>query len=278
MDLAAPSIDAESLASVLSEIAEAASETFELQEVFDRVATSVRRVIPFDHMGVVRILDGEWAVKHATTLGAACGAGSEAGAAERRSGPPSEEPSCTEPRPLTSWSPRLRPRPGSIARIDDAKTQLDPAFPGDAEILKAGVRSTLWEPFRTGGAFSGGVWLSSYRSHAFADEHQEMLRPIAALLGSAVEHWRIWDVERRRRHGAASSHHLFGHAILASGPGLAVGRSQGRPQLLSPGALTLRLGGYGSRDPTRRPRRSDALARAACRGGSDCRGVPGACR
>src|SRR5436309_4687728 len=127
MDLAAPSIDAESLASVLSEIAEAASETFELQEVFDRVATSVRRAIPFDHMGVVRILDGEWAVKHATTLGAACGAGSEAGAG--RSGPPSEEPSCTEPRPLTSWSPRLRPRPGSIARIDDAKTQLDPAFP-----------------------------------------------------------------------------------------------------------------------------------------------------
>src|SRR4030095_15352905 len=29
--------------------------------------------------------------------------------------------------------------------------------------------------------------------------HQEALRPIAALLGSAVEHWRIWDAERRRR-------------------------------------------------------------------------------
>jgi len=62
-------IDAPSVTGVLSEIAETASETLDLQEVFDRVATSVRRVIPFDHMGVVRILDGEWAVKHATTLG-----------------------------------------------------------------------------------------------------------------------------------------------------------------------------------------------------------------
>src|SRR5439155_7132121 len=26
-----------------------------------------------------------------------------------------------------------------------------------------------------------------------------MLRPIAALLGSAVEHWQIWDTERRRQ-------------------------------------------------------------------------------
>ena len=47
--------------------------------------------------------------------------------------------------------------------------------------------------------WSGGVWLSAHRPYAFSDEHQEFLRPIAALLGSAVEHWRIWDAERRRR-------------------------------------------------------------------------------
>ena len=61
------------------------------------------------------------------------------------------------------------------------------------------MRSSLWEPFRIGGGFGGGVWLSSYQPHAFTAEHQEVLRPIAALLGSAVEHWRIWDAERRRR-------------------------------------------------------------------------------
>jgi len=175
-------MDPQSVVGVLSEIAETASETLELQEVFNRVAASVRRLIPFDNMGVVRILDEEWGVLHATTVDC-----------------PDRGPECSQPWPLTSWSPRLRPRPGPIQRIDDAEVELDPAFPGDAGILKVGVRSTLWEPFRPGESFSGGVWLCAYRSHAFTDEHQQTLGPIAALLGSAVQHWKIWDAERRRR-------------------------------------------------------------------------------
>jgi transcriptional regulator with GAF, ATPase, and Fis domain len=171
-----------SVGDVLAEIAESASETLELQEVFDRVATSIRELIPFDNMGVVRILDGERAVMHATTVPCA-----------------KHHPECSGPAPLTSWSPRLRPRPGPIPRVDDAESELDPAFPADAGILRGGVRSSLWEPFHLRQSFIGGVWLSAYRPHAFTDEHQEALRPIAALLGSAVEHWRIWDAERRRR-------------------------------------------------------------------------------
>ena len=184
-----------SVGTILSEIAAIASETLQLQDVFDRVATSVRQVIPFDHMGVVRIVEGEWAFKHATTFNAGCPAGSEPG----RPGfgcPPGTAPT---PCSLSMWSPRMRPRPSAIRRIDDAPRELDPSFPGDAEILKRGVRSTLWAPFKTGDTFGGGVWISSFRPHAFTDEHQEALRPIAALLGAAVEHWRIWDVERRRR-------------------------------------------------------------------------------
>jgi transcriptional regulator with GAF, ATPase, and Fis domain len=69
----------------------------------------------------------------------------------------------------------------------------------DARLLEVGLGSGLWEPFRRGKTFAGGVWLCSTATHAFNDEHQEILRPIAALLGSAVEHWRIWDAERRRR-------------------------------------------------------------------------------
>jgi DNA-binding NtrC family response regulator len=47
----ATAVDPGSLSGVLAEIAETASETLELQEVFDRVATAVRRLIPFDNMG-----------------------------------------------------------------------------------------------------------------------------------------------------------------------------------------------------------------------------------
>ncbi len=170
-----------SLSEVLAEIAETAAETLELQEVFERVAESIRRLIPFDNMGVVRIVGGDRAVLHATTVPCA-----------------QHTPECFEPEPLDSWSPRLRPRPGPIARVEDAEVELDPAFVVDAMVLSKGVRSSMWEPFRMAESFYGGVWLSAFRPGAFNDEHQEMLRPIAALLGSAVEHWRIWDAERRR--------------------------------------------------------------------------------
>ena len=176
--------DPNSLSSVLAEVAGLASETLELQAVFERVATAIRRIIPLDSMGVVRILEGQWAVLHAATL--PCGGSGE-------------DCDCGEPEPLTSWSPRLRPRPGAIPRVRDAALELNPQFPLDAIIIEAGVRSSMWEPFRLGDGFRGGVWVSSFAPDVFTDAHEELLRPIAALLGSAVEHWRIWDAERRRR-------------------------------------------------------------------------------
>lgn len=174
-----PSPKAEAVASVLARIAEIASETLELQTVFERVAAAVRELIPFENMGVVRIIDDERAILHASTV------------------PCKTSVECSGPIALTSWSPRMRPRSGPNPRIEDAETEFDPSFPMDARALEGGVRSALWEPFRSE-ALRGGVWLCSYRPHAYTDAHQEVLRPIAALLGSAVEHWRIWDVERRR--------------------------------------------------------------------------------
>jgi len=174
-------MDPRTAARVLTELAETASETLELQDVIGRVAASVRKIIPFDNMGVVRIVDGDRAVVHATTI-------------------PCFDPSeMSRPCALTDWSPRLRPHDGPRPRIDDTLQELDPGFPIDRNIISGGVRSALWEPFRSGKIFTGGVWLCSNEPYAYTDEHQDALRPIAALLGSAVEHWRLWDAERRRR-------------------------------------------------------------------------------
>jgi len=189
-----PALDQASLASVLAEVADTAAETLELHEVFDRVATAIRRLIPLDHMGVVRILDGQWAVLHATTV--PCQPEPPIHEVGKPRCPMGE---CTPPEPLESWSPRLRPRPGAIPRIDDAAKELDASFPCDRRLIDKGVRSTMWEPFRVGETLRGGVWVSSFSPRAFTSAHQEALRPLAALLGSAVEHWRIWDLERRRR-------------------------------------------------------------------------------
>src|SRR6266511_2662345 len=197
MTIAYPTLDPQTVAGVLSEIAETASETLELQDVFGRIAASVRRVIPLDHMGVVRILDGGDAVKHASTFG--LWAAWRVGSAAEDLSHGGENCPAMRPCSLAAWSPRIRPRPGDIRRVDDTLLELDPSFEGDARILASGARSTLWAPFRAGGPFTGGVWLSAFRPHAFTEEHQHTLRPIAALLGTAVEHWKIWDGERRRR-------------------------------------------------------------------------------
>jgi transcriptional regulator with GAF, ATPase, and Fis domain len=167
---------------VLSEIAETASETLELQDVFERVAASVRELIPFDQMGVMRVVDGDRAVLHAATF------------------LDGEDRECVgHPCAFEEFSPRVRPHPGPKPRINDATTELDPSFPMDARILEGGTRSSMWQPFFSGDVFTGGVWIDSNRPNAFEDQHEQVLRPIAALLGSAVEHWRIWDAERSRR-------------------------------------------------------------------------------
>src|SRR5262245_344839 len=176
------SSDSPSLAAVLSEIAEIASETLDLQDVLGRIGACVRRVIPFENMAVVRMLEGNRAVLHATTADHA-----------------HHHQDCFDPMPLTAWSPRWRPRAGPMRKLDDARTELDPSFPMDAKVLAGGLTSGLWEPFRRGKDFTGGVWLCSHSARSFEPEHQVMLKPIAALLGSAVEHWRIWDAERHRQ-------------------------------------------------------------------------------
>src|SRR5437773_11416105 len=130
MGLAVSTIDAQSVASVLADIAEIASETLELQDAFDRVAAAIRELIPFDNMGVVRIVDGERAVLHASTV-------------------PCTGPECAEPIPLTSWSPRMRPRPAPNPIIRDAQIEFDTTFHFDSNVLVGGVRSDMRATFRS---------------------------------------------------------------------------------------------------------------------------------
>ena len=124
------------MAIVLSEIAATASETLELDQVFDRLAASVRKLIACDHMSVVRIVAGERAVVHATT-------------------DPRRFPGASARElPLAAWSPRWRPQPELPTRVEDAEQELDTSFPLDQEALEQGLGSALWEPFRQGSASS----------------------------------------------------------------------------------------------------------------------------
>src|SRR5262245_18003660 len=143
------SVDDNSVAGVLSEIVDITSEALALPEIIGRVACSLRKLIVFQDMSVIRIVDGERACLYGPDRRAEVA--------------------------LSCWSPKWRPR-SSPFRIGEARTELDPAFPMDAEALNSGLESGIWEPFPRGTDVLGGVWLSANITQAFDERHQEVLK------------------------------------------------------------------------------------------------------
>jgi GAF domain-containing protein len=168
---------------VLRQIAQVVSRTLELREVFAYVAEVASSVVPFDKLSVVRYK---------------CG-----GELERYSfsGHDGKEPDPHITIRLEDFSPAIRPFPCKVRRFDDLDGVLDPSFLMDRKFHEAGMRSGLMVPLVRCEAQSGYVAAVSRRPHAFTDEHELALLAIADLLGLALEHERLWnlDAERRRR-------------------------------------------------------------------------------
>jgi transcriptional regulator with GAF, ATPase, and Fis domain len=182
------SLDPDPLAAALSRIAHVVSETLELKEVFARVAEAAATVLPFDTMGVTRSESPDTMKVYAV-------AGSITPADTARVAR------------LSDFSPAIRPQVAGSGVIEDAARLLDPAFPMDRDILQRGVRSILRAPLFRGGQLAGTCWFTSNRPGVFTAEHESAARPIADLLGLALEHERLWSLEaaRRRRLDAIDS-------------------------------------------------------------------------
>ena len=184
----AASMEADPLSAALSRIAHVVSETLELKEVFAQVAEAAANVLPFDAIGVSRLETPETMRLYAV-------AGDFV----------AEEPAPTVR--LSDFSPALRPQITSSGLIADAVSHLDPAFPMDRRILERGVRSVLRADLFRGGVPSGTLWFTSAKPGVFTAEHEAAARPIADLVGLALEHERLWSLEgaRRRRLDAIDS-------------------------------------------------------------------------
>jgi len=166
--------------SVLSRIARVVATTLELKEVFARVAEAAAAVLPFDVI-IVERLEGPDTLKLYSFAGGAL------------QGPDTAR--------LADFSPALRPPSRCAQRIDDLDQVLDPAFPADRAVREQGWRSSLVAPVLRRKEVAGFVWLGSRRPRAFTADHEAALCPIADLVGLALEHERLWnlDAERRRR-------------------------------------------------------------------------------
>jgi transcriptional regulator with GAF, ATPase, and Fis domain len=173
----------------LSRVARIVSGTLELKEVFAQVAETTREVVPFETMGVCRVVH-----LNALRLYAIHGDSIKA------ESDPNDEVRFED------FSPAIRP--GVTARrMDDARQGLDASFPMDQEILESGARSLLCAPLMSGKRLAGQVWFTSSQPGVFFERHERAVTAIADILSLSLEHERLWglDASRRRRLDAIDS-------------------------------------------------------------------------
>jgi transcriptional regulator with GAF, ATPase, and Fis domain len=165
---------------VVAAVARLLGETLELRQVFARVAEAALGALAFDRMNVLLLVDAD-TVRHYAVAGTS---------AERHG---EEEGRLVQ---RDDCSPRL----WDALDVDrlDAERELDPAYARDREILAAGTRSIIRARLRSGGRTLGAVAFFSRRPQAFTSEDETVVEALADLLAAALEHERLWTIERER--------------------------------------------------------------------------------
>ena len=166
------------LPAALARIVRAVSGSLELKDVIADVADAARTILPFDVMAVGRVTDPDGFTVHAIT-------------------------GTTQDLPRDfrneDQSPAIRVRPGMVVRIDDIERDLDPDYEFDRMLQERHLRSGLRAALARGEQLTGAVSFWSLRPGVFMAEHEEMVRPIAGLMGMALEHERLFSLEATRR-------------------------------------------------------------------------------
>ncbi len=167
-------------------VARLIGETLELRQVFARVAEAALGALVFDRMGVL-LFEGADTLRHyAVAVTTADGAGDEEGQLRRRD----------------DFSPRVR-REFVVDRIDTER-ELDPAYPRDREILDSGIRSIIRGALRSGGRLLCILVFYSRRPEAFTSEDEPVVEALSDLVAAALEHERLFAIERERSRRAVA--------------------------------------------------------------------------
>jgi transcriptional regulator with GAF, ATPase, and Fis domain len=161
-------------------VARLIGETLELRQVFARVAEAALGAFAFERMGVL-LLDGADGLRHYAV-------------AVTTEGSPGDEEGKVRPR--DDCSPRLW-REFVVDRVDTER-ELDPAYPRDREILDSGIRSIIRGVLSSGGRTLGILAFYSREPEAFTSEDEPVVAALADLVAAALEHERLWTIERER--------------------------------------------------------------------------------
>jgi len=171
------------LVPVLSEIARVASESLDLDVVFQRIAAAAARVLAFDAMTVT--------YNHESTgISLYTIAGPTLNEEDRRS--------YARHVPRNEYSPglwALLTRPGPTVDLFEV---LDTSFPRDRSLKEAKIRSMLRVPL-AGSSRGGYLSLLSLKAGAYTAEDEGLFQPIADVVAMAFEHERLAADEKARR-------------------------------------------------------------------------------
>jgi transcriptional regulator with GAF, ATPase, and Fis domain len=171
------------LVAVLSEIARVASETLDLDVVFQRISAAAARVLAFDAMTVTYHREDEGFSLYTI-------AGPTLNDEERRA--------YARQIPRKDYSPALWSFLTRGGRTDDLSSVLDPSFQRDRSLRDAKIRSMLRVPL-AGSSRGGYLSLLSLKPGAYTAQDEELLRPIADVVAMAFEHERLAADEKDRR-------------------------------------------------------------------------------
>ncbi|HEX5854437.1 MAG TPA: sigma 54-interacting transcriptional regulator [Thermoanaerobaculia bacterium] len=171
------------LVPVLSEIARVASETLDLDVVFQRISAAAARVLAFDAMTVTYHREDEGFSLYTI-------AGPTLNDEERRA--------YARQIPRKDYSPALWGFLTRGGRTDDLFSLLDPSFQRDRSLRDAKIRSMLRVPL-AGSSRGGYLSLLSLKPGAYTAQDEEVLRPIADVVAMAFEHERLAADEKERR-------------------------------------------------------------------------------
>ncbi|HXI02251.1 MAG TPA: GAF domain-containing protein, partial [Candidatus Saccharimonadales bacterium] len=160
-----------------------ASGTVALGDLFGRIASTLRRTIPFETAELSLLQEGQ------TVRTLTVGPGLEGSSGDRIGS-------------RAHYSVRLWPEAGAAPVIlRDPGGELDPSRAEDRRLIEAGARSILALPLAFEQRPAGLLCLTSRTKGVFGEAHAAMLAPIADLIAVAAEHERLWDLERaRQRH------------------------------------------------------------------------------
>lgn len=171
-------MDRDPVMTAMGRIARIVSETLQLRDVLVRVAAEASAVLPLDGMSIARIEDSGALTFYSHTK---------------------DIPDTFRAITFEDFSPSLRPRLDGVMRVKDVKALADSSFYVDGEMKKRDARALMAAPLRRGEQTVGFVGVDSRRIGAFTAQHEAILLSVADVLGLALEHERLWNLDLVRR-------------------------------------------------------------------------------